>query len=237
MTTLAPDQVSRLEEKIDALTDQVSLLQMEAVESQRRRQQWDELRDDLAPVAEGLMARATDEFAALEIDTDAITHTLRTLLSNIEIIERLVTRLDTIEQLLSATGEIAPSAVEKLIEGLGQFQERGYLDFARGGVEVADRIVTSFDYEDIHALGDNVVLILNTVKEMTQPEVMHMLRRTATAARADAPKELGIFGMMREMRDPAVKRGMGRLVGLLHSLGETNENTTTTTNPLETKGE
>ncbi|NNK91090.1 MAG: DUF1641 domain-containing protein [Acidimicrobiia bacterium] len=236
MTTLAPDQVSRLEQKIDALTDQVAMLQLEAHEARQRRGQWNELRDDLAPVAEAVMARATTEFAALEIDADALTRTLRTLLANIEIIERLVTRLDTIEQLLSATGEIAPSAVEKLIEGLGEIQERGYLDFARGGAEVVDRIVTSFDYDDIHALGDNVVLILNTVKEMTQPEVMHMLRRTASAARADQPKELGVFGMMREMRDPAVKRGMGRLVGLLHSLGETTTDTNTN-QTLETKGE
>ena len=235
MTTLAPDQVSRLEQKIDALADQVALPQLEAAESRRRRQQWDELRDDLAPVAEAVMARATMEFSALEIDADAVTRTLRTLLANIEIIERLVTRLDTVEQLLSATGEIAPHAVEKLIAGLGEFQERGYLDFARGGAEVADRIVTSFDYDDIHALGDNVVLILNTVKEMTQPEVMHMLRRTASAARTEEPRELGLIGMMREMRDPSVKRGMGRLVGLLHSLGETN--TTETDNPLETQGE
>ena len=33
-------------------------------------------------------------------------------------------------------------------------------------------MVTSFGEDDVAALGDNVVLILNTLKEMTQPEVM-----------------------------------------------------------------
>ena len=37
---------------------------------------------------------------------------------------------------------------------------------------IADRVVTEFTEEDVKALGDNVVTILNAVKEMTQPEVM-----------------------------------------------------------------
>ena len=46
---------------------------------------------------------------------------------------------------------------------------------------VVDRIVTGFSEEDVEALGDNVVLILQTVKEMTQPEIMAILYRMIEA--------------------------------------------------------
>ncbi len=77
-----------------------------------------------------------------------------------------------------------------------------------------DQVVTSFGEEDVKQLGDNVVLILNTVKSLTQPEMLNMVNGLtagfhAAEAEADAGRlDTGLFGLMRQMRDPEVRRGL-----------------------------
>jgi len=101
-------------------------------------------------------------------------------------------------------------------------------------MEIADRGVTSFTEEDVQALGDNIVLILNTVKEMTQPEVMNLLSRTAVEVQEIEDSPVGpppsTFALLRQMRDPEVRRGLARALTVLRSLGS---QAPTTTSPKE----
>jgi len=67
------------------------------------------------------------------------------------------------------------------------------------------------------------VLILGSVKEITQPEVMGMLRRTASTAQhlegeQGAPPSL--LSLLRRMREPPTRRGLARILAMLHSVGE-----------------
>ena len=82
--------------------------------------------------------------------------------------------------------------------------------------------MSSFTEEDVNALGDNIVLILNTVKDMTQPEIMGMLQRTIhTVQEQEEPSEPpSMIGLLKEMRDPDVRRGLGRLLAVLRSMGQ-----------------
>lgn len=129
------------------------------------------------------------------------------------------------ETLSELTGDLSPIAsqgLETLTKVMSQAESRGYADFARSGAGVLDRVVTSFSREDVEALGDNVVLILETVKEMTQPEVMSLLRSTLqnvhdTPEPEEPPSLLSLLGQMRE---PDVRRGLSRLLVFLKGLGE-----------------
>jgi uncharacterized protein YjgD (DUF1641 family) len=122
-----------------------------------------------------------------------------------------------------------------LTSTLQELEEKGYFHFARGGFEIVDQVVTSFDEDDIRALGDNVVLILNTVKELTQPEVMALLQRTAITAQevddefAEPPS---MFALLRQMRDPQTRRGLGRVMTMLHTIGA-EQSASSSTPPVE----
>ena len=131
-------------------------------------------------------------------------------------------RRESWEELLADAAPVARQALTSAISRLDEAERRGYMAFARSGVGVADRVVTSFSEDDVEALGDNIVLILETVKEMTQPEVMAMLRRTVaevseSAAHATEPPTLR--ALLRELRDPGVRRGLARLLAMLRTLG------------------
>lgn len=128
------------------------------------------------------------------------------------------------EAFADLTGDLSPIAnqgMESVTRVLAEAEERGYADFTRGGLAVVDKVVTSFTRDDLEALGDNVVLILETVKEMTQPEVMQMMRSTLhnvqeTEEPADPPS---LLSLLRELRKPESRRGLHRLVVFLESLG------------------
>ena len=84
-----------------------------------------------------------------------------------------------------------------------------------------ENIVTSFSKEDVEKLSENVVLILNTVKEMTQPEIMNFVRGTLLVAESEVQKPVDIsYGaLLGQMRDPAVRRGLALTMRVLRVVG------------------
>jgi len=103
---------------------------------------------------------------------------------------------------------------------LQEFEEDGTLDFVREGVKVMQQVSTAFTPEDVRLLGENIVHILMTVRNLTQPEILNLADRTSTALKDKvSPAPVGTLGLLRAMRDPEVKKGTGVLLELLRSLG------------------
>lgn len=126
-----------------------------------------------------------------------------------------------VSELTKDLSPIAAQGFETVTRVMTEAETRGYTGFARSSIGVVDRVVTSFSEEDVEALGDNIVLILETVKEMTQPEVMSLLRSTLqnvhdTLEPDEPPSVLSLLGQMRE---PEVRRGLARLIVFLRGLG------------------
>ncbi len=108
-----------------------------------------------------------------------------------------------------------------LMTRLDEAERKGYFAFVRGGMGVMDKVVTSFSEEDIDQLGDNVVLILNTVKEMTQPEIMNLVSQSVEIIREEEPPEdVSMLSIIRQLNDPAVKRGLSKTLTVLRTVSE-----------------
>lgn len=151
---------------------------------------------------------------------------LETLTSQVEFLvahsERRNRELQMWRDLGRTVAPMAHEPMDVLVEKLSLLEERGYFDFAKGGLDVIDRVVTAYGEDDIKALGDNVVLILDTVKEMTQPQVMSLLGSTMRKFReADAGDPPSLLRILKEMRDPQVRRGLARVLNTLRSVGDT----------------
>jgi uncharacterized protein YjgD (DUF1641 family) len=129
---------------------------------------------------------------------------------------------EQLTELLTEVNALARPAMDLAMSRFAEYDRLGYFTFAQESAGILDRIVTSFSPEDVRALGDNVVTILQTVREMTQPEVMNLVRRTAETAQeadlgfSDAPST---FALLRQMRDPEVRRGLARVLAMLQTVG------------------
>ena len=219
--TISPASLEEINRKLDALTTQVEAIANEAAIQRQRRDAWVELLEDVRPITNQAFEMAVEQLDEVEeyVNLVDLGHLAKRLLRNTRNLEQL---LDQMESLIELVGDAAPigrSAFISLMEQLERFEQKGYFAFGKEAVGIVDQVVSSFTPEDVHALGDNVVLILNTVKEMTQPQVMTMMRRTASTVRAEEPpKDISFFALLRQMRDPAVKRGLAKTLMALRSM-------------------
>ena len=223
-----------LDQRLDLLSEQVGAIAEELRRQRESREQWSELVTDLTPVTKGVMDVATRELEDLseEVSLEDAVRFLKTMARELPRLEALMAQLDSMSQLVTEVMPLVGPGMGKLTDVLQQLDEKGYFMFAPGGLEIADKVVTSFDHDDVVALGDNVVLILNTVKEMTQPEVMGMLKRTFVTvqeveeAHVEPPS---MFALIREMRDPQTRRGLARVMSMLRTVGAEQPESSTPT--------
>ncbi|MBS3940880.1 MAG: DUF1641 domain-containing protein [Actinobacteria bacterium] len=131
--------------------------------------------------------------------------------------------LEPLRDLAAEIGVLSGPAMATVTDHVAAWEASGYLGFARSGARVVDRIMTSFGEEDVEALGDNVVLMLETLRDLTQPEILRLLRQTAgSVGHLEVPpgtEPPSTFALLRQLRDPEVRRGLGRMLDLLKNIG------------------
>jgi len=219
--------------RLDAMSAQMAVMAEQVAEAAAAREQWSELVETLIPVSRGAMDVATRELSALEADVtiDDVTRFARTTARAIPDMEVLVGQIGSISELGHEVSSLGGAGMAKLTEVLQVAEDKGYFMFAREGAAIADRVVTTYTEDDVRALGDNVITILNAVKELTQPEVMALLNRTALTIQEveDAHIEPpSAFALLKSMRDPQTRRGLARVLSMLHTVGEENQPTSPT---------
>jgi uncharacterized protein YjgD (DUF1641 family) len=163
-----------------------------------------------------------DQMAALEAKLDRLADQMAVLTADAA--ERGRQRA-MLSELTGDVSSFSTDAVTRIVDVLAQAERKGYFGFATAAAGVADRVVTNFDADDVEQLGDNIVAILQTIREITQPEMLTLLGRmveavrseqAAVAAEDEAPPSL--WSLVRQLRDPAVRRGMGRALHTLRAV-------------------
>jgi uncharacterized protein YjgD (DUF1641 family) len=218
--------------QIERMSAQLDLIVTETLAQRQAREKWVELSDTLVPVTRGAMDVATRELDDLsdDVTADDLARFARTAARSLPKLEALMAQLDSLSELLHTVNSLSGAAMGKATEVLAVADDKGYFAFAREGSKIADRVVTEFSEDDVRALGDNVVTILNAVKEMTQPEVMGLVQRTAISVQDVEETSMeppSMFALLKQMRDPQTRRGLARVMTMLHTVGEEHPSTPT----------
>jgi uncharacterized protein YjgD (DUF1641 family) len=160
-----------------------------------------------------------DQIAMLEAKLDRLADQIAILTDDAA--ERARQR-HVFTELTGDLSSISSDALAKAVDLLADAERKGYFTFATAAAGVADRVVTNFDEHDVDQLGDNIVAILQAVREITQPEMLTLLGRMVGAVRAEQEavqfehtEPPSLWSLVRQLRDPAVRRGMDRA---LHTL-------------------
>lgn len=124
------------------------------------------------------------------------------------------------EELFEEFTPIARVAMATVIERFDALDKQGVFESGKELVGIGQKIVEAFKPEDVRQLGDAVVSILDTVRALTQPEVLAIAGDAAQAMReADDAKPLGIFGLVRATKHEDVQKGMALMVEVLKRIG------------------
>jgi uncharacterized protein YjgD (DUF1641 family) len=216
-------QVQALTAQVEALTELTATMAERSRAQAVRQQEWDEFKADFTPVVNDLYLTTVNELAELEphVRLEDLLHLVKRLARNTRNFEQMLDQLESLQDFVSDFMPLTDQLVHSLVLQMAEMEKQGYFAFAREGLGIADRIVTSFSEEDVRQLGDNVVLILNTVKAMTQPEIMNMVNNiTVTYREVESDPELrtGMLDLVRQMRDPEVRRGLALTMRMLQSV-------------------
>jgi TusE/DsrC/DsvC family sulfur relay protein len=151
------------------------------------------------------------ETASLEAKIDALT----------ERVDLLLERQRALSELMEESGPILDAVMQAGMTTLGDWEQRGYFAFGRSLVGVIDRVATSYTADDVDQLGDAVVGILDTVRNVTQPDVLAMANEaTDVLHHAEELEPVGVMTALRKSKDEDIQRGMAVALEMLRHVGK-----------------
>lgn len=209
-------QINELNNKVDLILDYVNQqrLKSSAVE---------DLVSDLSIIGKDVYDSAVHELENqdVEIDPDELRSLGIGLIKNIKTFNSLLKGLESANDFMKDAGPIANEIIIDFTKKLHEFESKGYFEFIAELGKVADNIITHFSKEEVKQFADNIVSILETFKSLTQPEMMKAINngiRVYGSIEMDNIPEYSIMKVLREMRQPEMKRSLGFLVTLLKNL-------------------
>jgi len=214
--------------KLDAIQTSLDEITNELAESRRQRQEMQELKEDLTRIAKDVMHSAVEELedVAPFVKTGDFLHLLKLIVRNTnnitDVISKLESALDFFEDFKPIGQELFHDALEKLDD----LDRARYFEFARETKRIADNVVTHFSTEDVRLLADNIVPILETVKAITQPQMLNALSNAVQvfdSLNTENIEEYSIWKTMRELNTPEMKRGMGFMVAFLKNISQADQ--------------
>lgn len=209
-------QIQLLNEKMDRVLDHVQ-------EQRLRTQVIEDLVADLSIVGKDVYDSAVAELdkQSVELDPSQITNLGAKVLKNLPNFAVALDSFESIMDLMKDAGPIVNETIIDLTHKLHEMEQKGYFEFFSQTAGIMDNIITHFPPADVKLLADNVVPILETVKSLTQPEMMTAMKNAIqvfNSIEQDNIPSYGIAKLVREMGKPEMKRAIGFAVVFLKNL-------------------
>lgn len=213
-------QITELNQKVDILLEYVN-------EQRLKTNQLEDLVSDLSIIGKDVYDTSVEELnnRMVKIDPEQVKNIGLRLLSNIDNIDKA---LELFESLSDLAKDVMPIVNEVIIDTTKKMDEldaRGYFYFIKELGLIFDNIITHFSREEVHHLAENVVTILETVKTLTQPEMMNAVNNAVKVFgnlnTTDVP-EYSVWKLMREINQPEMKKTIGFMVTYMKSLSGNN---------------
>jgi len=220
-TKILEKEIQDIHLKLDFITEQMK-------EYQQRQKEMSELKNDLSLIAKDVFNAAVDELedVAPYFDSSDLMHLLKKLLRNTKNINRLLTQMESAEDLFSDLQPLGKQMFNQLMDTLNDLDKKGYFDFIRESIKIVDTVVTSFSIEDVRLLRENISSILLTVKSMTQPEMLSTIDNALGFFRKmdiTVEKDISYFQIMKELKNPEVKQGMIFMLEFIKNMAKPNK--------------
>jgi uncharacterized protein YjgD (DUF1641 family) len=214
-----------IQAQIDAINRKLDLILEEVYAQRESRQSMQDLADDVSIIGKDIFKHTVIELdkAGVELDTEALAGIGLKLVRNIDNINEFLEMLESINDFMKDVGPIIHQVGLDTIHKLHELEQKGYIDFFRELSKSLDNIVTHFSAEDVKALSENIVFILETVKNITQPDMLKAVNNALAIYKnldMENVEEYGIFRAMMEFRKPEMKKGIGFMITFLKKMSE-----------------
>jgi len=209
-------QLQSIDQKLNLITEELAVVR-------RQREELNELKQDLTIIAKDLFSTAIDEFEDIApfVQTGDFLHLLKKILQNTQNITMVMTKFESGLDFIADAKPVTKELFSTTLEKLDAFDQKGYFQFIKELINIGDQVVEHFSEEDVRLLGDNVITILETVKGLTQPEMLTAINNAVGIYQNLDPKDApqySIWKVMRELNTPEMKKGIGFVITFLKKI-------------------
>lgn len=197
-------QINDINRKLDLILEEIEL-------QKKSRKEMDDLKDDLMRVGKDVYKTAVEELEEVHdyIKTGDILYLGKKLLRNVNNITKTFEMMESTKDFVEDFAPISRELIIDFMNKLDEFDRKGYFDFMREMNKALDNVVESFSVEDVKSLGDNLVTILNTIKSLTQPDMLHAINNAVAVYKnmdIEIKEDVSFMSLIKEMNKPEIGR-------------------------------
>lgn len=214
-----------IQEQINAINQKLDTLLLYVNEQRLKSETIEDLVADVSLISKDAFSSVVYELdkQGIELNVNDIKLLVYKLIRNVNNFSQVMDMFESITDLLKDAGPIVTEVGIDFTNKLHEFEQKGYFDFFKELTNIMDNIVTSYSTEDVRALADNVVTILDTVKNLTQPDMLHAINNAVSIFKnldTENIQEYSLWKAFREMNTPEMKRGLGFIMTFLKNLSQ-----------------
>lgn len=223
------NDISQIQTQINDINQKLDMLLGYMHEQKLKTTMVDDLVADLSIVGKDMYdtAVASLDNYSVELDPEQLKLLTVKLLKNIPTFIRIV---DTMESLTDLARDAGPMVNEMIIDftkKLHEFESRGYFSFIKETGRVIDNVITHFTPEDVGHLAENIVTILSTIRNFTQPEVLKGINNAVkvfNSLEMEKIPDYSFWQLVKEMRSPEMRRGIAFMIIFMKNIAKANNN-------------
>ncbi|NOZ34048.1 MAG: DUF1641 domain-containing protein [Chlorobi bacterium] len=217
---------NNIQEQINDLNRKMDIILEEMFAQRNSRIEKEDLIKDVSIVGKDMFAHTVTvlDQAGVDFDGEALTALLIKLVRNIGTFNQMMDSLESVTDFMKDVSPIINQVGLDAIAKFSEFEEKGYLDFFKELMSISDNIVTHFSTKDVRDLADNIVSILETVKNLTQPDMMGAINNALTVFKSMDTENIPEYSMwkaFRTMQTPEMKKSIGFMITFLKNLTTT----------------
>jgi uncharacterized protein YjgD (DUF1641 family) len=217
-------QIDEINSKLDIVLEEIEL-------QKKHRREMEDLKEDLFRVGKDVYETAVTELEEVHdhIKTGDIVHLGKKLLRNVNNLNRAFDQLESTRDFLQDVSPLVRESIIDWMNKLDEFDRKGYFQFIKELQKAGDNVVTSFTPNDVKLLGENIVTILNTIKNLTQPDMLQAINNAVAVYKnidVKVDEKISLFGLVKELNSSEVKRGLAVGLKFLKNLASLEENQT-----------
>ncbi len=216
-----------LQRQIDDINVKLDAILECAMTQKQRSERMDDLVADVNIIARDAFRSTVEELdrQGVELNWDDLKYLSFKFLKNVD---KFTWVMDTFDSMYDLMQDMGPVVRETIIDGIrkmAEMERKGYFEFVREMMRAMDNVVTHYSGEDVRLLADNIVTVMDTVKNMTQPDMLQAMNNAVNVFQKleiDDIPEYTLWKAMKEMRSPEIRKGIGFMITFLKNLSKEN---------------
>jgi uncharacterized protein YjgD (DUF1641 family) len=230
MSTLTmEEQLGQIQESLADIREELSIIR-------KTRDEIQDLKEDMSIVAKDVFKTLVLEMEEISpyINNGELIDLLKRVVRNTGSFNKLLMQVESIEDFISDATPLGKQVFNDSIAQLQKFQDKGYFEYARELSGILDHVTTTFSPEDARLLSENMVSILLTIKNLTQPDMLKAVNNAAIIFKHLDPAEVeeySVWRVIREVNSHDMRRAWGLFYTFLKNMSKLQEEPSLKTKP------